>query len=195
MTDNDRVRETAWEYVPPHLRLTYEDYCRIPDGRRYELVEGSLRMTPSPGVFHQKVSGRIEKALRQWVEERDLGEVYYAPLDVVLSEYNVVQPDILFVAKDRLGIIKETHIRGAPDLVVEIFSPGNSDWDRIVKRRLYSRHGVREMWLVDLEARSIEVAVYRRKNLVTIQVYPSGGTLTSPLLPGFSLEVDTIFQP
>lgn len=100
------VRETAPQYIPPQLHLTYEDYRRMPSGERYELVEGDLRkITPASSVLHQRVSGRIEKALRQWVDDHQLGEVYDAPVDVVLSEHNVVQPDILYVCEDRLGIV------------------------------------------------------------------------------------------
>ena len=191
----DVLKETALQYAPADLRLTYEDYCRIPFGERYELVEGELRrMTPSPTVFHQKISGRIEKALREWVDEHNLGEVYDSPIDVVLSEHNVVQPDILYISRERLGIIKEACIRGAPDLVVEILSPSTVEWDRVIKRRIYSRYGVREFWIVDPEGRSIEVASHNGRELATVQVYPLGTTLVSPLLDGFELEIDGVFR-
>ncbi|NPV78710.1 MAG: Uma2 family endonuclease [Firmicutes bacterium] len=189
------VKETAVQYYTADLRLTYADYCRMPSGERYELVEGDLRkMTPAPSVFHQKVSGRIEKALRHWVENRDLGEVYDAPIDVVLSEHNVVQPDILYVSLERLGIIKEAYIQGAPDLVVEILSPSTAELDRVTKRRIYGRYGVREFWIVDPDGHSIEVAAHNGRELATVQVYPPGTTLESPLLDGFRLEIDEVFR-
>jgi len=174
--------------------LTYEDYCRMPSGNRYELVEGDIRMTPSPSVFHQRISRRIEKVLLEWVERHELGEVLHAPIDVVLSEHNVVQPDILYVARERLGIIKEANIQGAPDLVVEILSPSDAEWDRVTKRRVYARFGVREFWIVGPEGRNIEVCVFRDCELKTFQVYPPGTRLSSPLLNDFTLDVAEVFR-
>lgn len=195
MSDSHLIRETAPAYVTKGgPRLTYEDYCRAPAGLRYELVEGDLRMTPSPSTIHQKISGRLEKVLREWVEGHELGEVYYAPTDVVLSEHNVVQPDILYITRERLGIIKEANIQGAPDLVVEILSPNSLEWDRVTKRHLYAKYGVREFWVVDPEGRTIEVAVLREGELATLQVYPVGAMLVSPLLPGFQMPIDQVFR-
>lgn len=194
--DTDKLKETAPQYVPAELRLTYHDYCQIPLGARdrYEIVEGELRqMTPAPSVLHQRISGRIEKALRQWVEDGDLGELLHSPIDVVLSEHNVVQPDILYVSRERLGIVREANIWGAPDLVVEILSPSTAEWDQGLKRRVYGRYGVREFWAVDPEAGSIEVAANNGRELATVQVYSSGMVLRSPLLGGFALEVDKVF--
>ncbi|MBC7340642.1 MAG: Uma2 family endonuclease [Firmicutes bacterium] len=166
----------------------------MPAGLRYELVEGDLRMTPSPSTTHQRISRRLELALHAWVEDHDLGEILDAPLDVVLSEHNVVQPDLVYVARERLGIIKEANIQGAPDLVVEILSPNSLEWDRVTKRHLYAKYGVREFWVVDPEGRTIEVAVLRGGDLVTLQVYPVGSVLVSPLLPGFQLPLDQVFR-
>lgn len=185
-------RETAPRYPSANQGLTYDDYCRMPPGKRYELIEGGLRVVPSPSTLHQKVSGRIGKALQQWAEDRTLGEVYYAPCDVVLSEHDVVQPDILFISRERLEIIKKENVQGAPDLVVEILSPGTEEWDR-AKRRLYASHGVRELWLVDPERHEIEVAVLYGGDLVTQCVCRHGSMLTSPFLEGFSLNVSRVF--
>lgn len=195
--DSGGLKETAPQYVPADLRLTYHDYCQIPLGERdrYEIVEGELRqITPAPTVLHQKISGRIERALRLWVEDRGLGEVYDAPIDVVLGEHNVVQPDILYVSRERLGIVKEANIRGAPDLVVEILSPSTVEWDQGLKRRVYGRYGVREFWAVDPDGRSIELAAHDGRELATVQVYSLGTTLTSRLLAGFELEVKEVFR-
>lgn len=194
MPESDTLREASREYTPRRVMLTYEDYCRMPSGNRYELVEGDIRMTPSPSVFHQRISRRIEKVLLEWVERHELGEVLHAPIDVVLSEHNVVQPDILYVARERLGIIKEANIQGAPDLVVEILSPSDAEWDRVTKRRVYARFGVREFWIVDPEGRNIEVCVFRDCELKTFQVYPPGTRLSSPLLNDFTLDVAEVFR-
>ncbi len=194
MPEQDKVREPGTKYDSPATRLTYEDYCRMPAGLRYELVEGDIRMAPSPSVFHQEVSKRLEKLLLEWVEGQGLGMVYDAPLDVVLSEHNVVQPDLLYVSRERLGIIKEANIWGAPDLVVEILSSSTAEWDRVTKRRAYERYGVKELWLVDLDGRSVEVAARRDAALETVQVYPLGTTLSSPILPGLVLDVNLLFR-
>ncbi|MCL4515315.1 MAG: Uma2 family endonuclease [Firmicutes bacterium] len=189
MQKPDEIREVAQKYDTSVVRLTYEDYCRMPAGLRYELVEGDLRMTPSPDVFHQKISKRLQRVLLEWIEDRGLGEVYDAPLDVVLSNHNVVQPDLLYVAKERLGIIKESNIQGPPDLVVEILSDSSVEWDRVTKRQVYAKYGVRELWLVDPKGRTIEVATLQGHELATFQVYPTGTILNSPLLPGLTLNV------
>jgi Uma2 family endonuclease len=194
MTGPDRIGEATPEYIPPSLRLTYDDYCRMPPGRqRYELIGGAIRVVPSPSVSHQELSGRLFMDLAGWVKDHGLGKVYDAPLDVVLSEYDVVQPDLLYVSRDRLSIIKEANIWGAPDLVVEILSPSTTKWDREIKREVYARFGVRELWLVDPQARSIEVATLKDGALLTLQSYCVGTTLASPLLPGFALDVEGLF--
>lgn len=194
MTDPDRVGEATPEHARPSPRLTYNDYCQIPPGhQRYELVGGAIRVVPSPSVSHQRVSKRLLLALAQWTESHGLGEVYSTPLDVVLSEYDVVQPDLVYVSKERSGIINEANIWGAPDLVVEILSSGTAKWDRDVKRQLYARFGVQELWLVDPQARRAEIATLRDGALLTSQVYCPGVTLASPLLPGFALDVERLF--
>lgn len=191
--DPDVSRETAPKYMAHNIRLTYDDYCRMPSGQRYQLIEGDLMMVPSPNVFHQEISGRIGDALRRWVQGRNLGRVYHAPIDVVLGEHNVFQPDILYISRERLGIIKKANIQGAPDLVVEILSPSTAEVDRVTKRRVYARYGVRELWVVDPEARSVEVAAHNGHELATVQVHPLGTSLESPLLPGLALDIDELF--
>ncbi len=191
----DEVREAVPPYDSYEVRLTYDDYCRAPEGLRYELVEGDLRMVPSPNVSHQRISGHLEKALRDRVDRHGLGEVLDAPLDVVLSQHNVVQPDILYVSRHRLGIITKANIWGPPDLVVEILSPSTANWERTAKRAVYAKYGVQELWIVDPEARSIEVAARQGgADLVTRQVYPEGTTLESQVLPGFALAIDDVFR-
>ncbi|HHY32887.1 MAG TPA: Uma2 family endonuclease [Firmicutes bacterium] len=197
MAKPDKVREVAADYVStvaPSLRLTYSDYCEIPPGQqRYELIGGALRVVPSPSVIHQEISKRLHRALVEWIEDRGLGKVYFAPLDVVLSEYDVVQPDLLYVSNDRMEIVKEANILGPPDLVVEVLSPGTVEWDRKIKRQTYARFGIRELWLADPESRSIEVETLTDGDLSTSGAYGPGSTLRSPILPGFSLSVDIVF--
>ena len=139
--------------------LTYEDYRNTPDDERYELLDGELVMIAAPNVAHQKALFRIARLVEDFVLERGLGGVFIAPTDVVLSDTNVVQPDVIFVSKERMSVVGDANIQGAPDLVVEIVSPNNPERDLVRKRDIYARHGVGEYWTVDPEARSIRVMV------------------------------------
>ncbi len=139
------------------IKFTYQDYLLLPEDKRYELIEGELLTVPSPDVEHQELSRDLEHILWEFVKQNNLGSIFNAPLDVVLSEEDVVQPDILFVSKERAHIIKEKNIQGAPDLVIEILSPATSERERTLKRKLYAKYGVKEYWIVDPEEKSIEV--------------------------------------
>lgn len=177
------------------VKFTYQDYCLLPEEKRYELIEGELLMVPSPSWTHQTILKRLFSILDAYVTEHRLGEVRFAPLDVILSEEDVVQPDLLFLSKDRLGLVTERGVRGAPDLVVEVLSEASSERDRTLKRKVYAKYGVREYWIVDPGARTIEVAGLGPGGLSTLQVYPVGTTFRSPLLEGFELPLDRIFLP
>ncbi|HHY94614.1 MAG TPA: Uma2 family endonuclease [Firmicutes bacterium] len=193
------------EVVPKYLsgtrpgssggRFTYEDYCRLPVEGRYELVEGDIRMAPSPSVLHQEISIRLAARLLSWVDEHALGKVYLAPLDVVLDRRNVLQPDISYVSAERLAIIQEANIVGPPDLVVEILSSSDPDWDRVTKRAVYARHGVREYWLVDPVTKAVEVTRQQDGQLVTAAVYVAPAAFSSPLLPGLTVDLEALFRP
>ncbi len=140
----------------PKLKLTYEDYAKTPEGERWELIDGELNMSPSPKRAHQRNQVKLGTRMSFFAEEKDLGEVYF-DFDVALSDTDTVRPDLLFVSKERLHIITEDNVRGAPDLVVEIRSPSTARQDWTVKRELYARHGVKEYWLVDPEAATVAV--------------------------------------
>ncbi len=176
-------------------KFTYEDLRAMPqDGKRYELLEGEVYMTPSPNVTHQKVTGNIYLALRQFVEEGSLGEVFIAPLDVVLDEHNVVQPDVLFVKKERLLAITPLFVNGAPDLVVEVLSPSNADFDRTIKRRAYAAAAVPEIWYVDPRDHSVEVLrLDANSSYGAARRFSGNDLLISPTLPGFELPISRIF--
>ncbi|HBI24855.1 MAG TPA: restriction endonuclease, partial [Nitrospiraceae bacterium] len=119
-------------------KYTYEDYLKTPDDVRYELIEGELLMTPSPVPRHQRISRKIEFILEEFVTNNDLGEIFYAPCDVHLDNENVVQPDILFISKERLNIIGEKNIQAAPDLAIEILSESSAYRDLVQKKKLYT---------------------------------------------------------
>ncbi len=147
----------VFDQLPPG-DLTYDDYVRLPDdGRRYEIIDGELEVSPAPNPRHQRVSAKFFAILHNHVEERRLGQVYYAPIDVLLARDSIVQPDLVFVAAARELIITERAIEGPPDLVVEILSPWSDRRDRVTKARLFARYGVRQYWIVDPEARTLEM--------------------------------------
>lgn len=166
----------------------------LPEDKRYEVIEGELLVTPAPTARHQRVLMRLAVRLSHHVETTGLGEVLPAPTDVILAHESIVQPDILFIARHRLGIIDlDGGVHGAPDLVVEILSPSTAGRDQVVKRKLYSKYGVREYWVADSASASIEVMALGPVGLETVQVYPVGSALTSPLLPGVSRSVAEVF--
>jgi len=177
------------------IKFTYEDYKNLPESetRRYELLEGELVMVPSPNYEHQRISGNLEFILRGFIQERNLGIIIYAPFDVHLGE-DIVQPDILFISKERSGIITEAEVRGAPDLVIEVLSLATAGRDRTYKRTLYAKHGVKEYWLVDPEKKAVEVCTLKEKGFEIAGVYNKTEILTSPLLLCLSIDLKKIFQ-
>ena len=139
------------------VRFNYGDYCLLPEDKRYYLIDGELYMAPAPSSRHQRLPLKLARLLADFIEGHGLGEVYIAPLDVILSEEDVLQPDLLFVTQERRGIVSERGCEGPPDLVVEILSPATEQRDRELKRKVYAKFGVPEYWLVDPQAESIEV--------------------------------------
>lgn len=181
--------------VNTQIKFTYEDYKNLPESetKRYELLEGELVMVPSPGFAHQMISWNIGFLLGKFIKEQDLGIVLSAPFDVVLSQENVLQPDLLFVSKDCMDIITDLNIQGAPDLVVEIFSPSTADRDRTYKKILYARYGVKECWLVDPEEKTVEVWALGERGYERKALYREREALASPLLIGFRMDLREVF--
>ena len=177
--------------INTNIKFTVDDYLCTPDDQRYELVEGELLLTPSPTPEHQDAVGEVFVPLKHFVRAHDLGHVWVAPLDTVLSEHNVYQPDVLFVSKERLDVVRD-RVWGAPDLAVEVLSPSTERRDRVLKLRNYARYGVKEVWFVDLRRREIEVLCLGPEGYGPAGVYGPGDTVRSPLLPGFELLVDSV---
>ncbi len=173
---------------------TYRDYLRLEDDQRYEVIEGQLIMVPAPSSFHQWFSHNLEILLTEFVREHKLGYVFDAPIDVILDENNVVQPDLLFIAKRRREIIRERGIFGAPDLVVEIVSPSSVDRDYHTKQRLYERFGVREYWLVDPGNRAVDVLGLSEDGYASVSFACADGRVNSSVLAGLSVALADIFQ-
>jgi Uma2 family endonuclease len=176
-------------------KLTYDDFLLFPDdGKRHELIDGEHYVSASPNVRHQRVLIRFLRVMSAFVEERRLGEVFVAPLDIVLSIHDVVEPDLLFVSTERATIIGQANLRGAPDLAVEVLSPSNRRYDEVLKRELYERAGIQEYWLVDPEADTVKV--FRRDGerfgRPLLFSRHDGDVLTTPLLPGLEIPLDIV---
>ncbi|OIP41327.1 hypothetical protein AUJ95_03490 [Candidatus Desantisbacteria bacterium CG2_30_40_21] len=145
------LREDIW---------TYEDYLTLPnDGKTYQIIGGDLFMTAAPLIYHQAISRNLAFIIWEFVKDHDIGDVFFSPIDVVFSSTNVVQPDIIYISKERLDIKKEKAIFGAPDLIIEILSPTTLQMDVLLKKVLYQRFGVREYWIVDPKEQKVDVFV------------------------------------
>ena len=177
----------------PAIKFTYQDYINTPDDKRYELIDGELILAPAPRRDHQTVDTRLGWRLARFVEENALGVTYSAPRDVVFSDTNIVQPDLMFISNERMHIDTEAEVWGGPDLIVEILSPSTAARDRTVKQSLYARNGVKEYWLIDADERTIEVLLLGDQGLEPVATYGEGDTLVSPTLPGFTILVDDVF--
>lgn len=181
--------------IPIKDSYTYEDYARLPEGTPFQLIGGKLIMTPAPGTYHQIILMRLIEKLLFFLAGKDLGILFTAPVDVFLEEKETYQPDIIFIAKDRMHIIETTKIKGAPDLVIEILSPSTGYYDLKKKARVYARCGVKEYWIVDPEDKSIEVFQQKEGNFVLVHHVEETGQAKSILLKGFAVEAKEIFAP
>jgi len=180
----------------PDTRLTYDDFLQFPDdGKRHELIDGEHYVTPSPNLRHQRLSGRLHLSLAEYLRAHpSVGEVYYAPLDVVLSHWDIVEPDLLLVAADQVNILTEKNVVGAPALVVEILSPSTRKRDQQLKHRLFEKKGVREYWMIDPEQNTVTVdRLDDGATFTRIGVLGSDGLLTTPLLSGWALPLSQLF--
>ncbi len=179
--------------APEDIRpLTYDDLLATPDdGKRYEIIGGELVVSPSPNTEHQWASGDLFGEMRSHVREYDLGVIFSAPIDVMLSPHQFVVPDIVFVSRERGHIIAKQYIDGAPDLIVEIVSPSSQRRDRVTKAALYAMAGVREYWIVDLEAKVVDVFRLHDGRYERIPV--ENGIARSEVLAGFTIEAARLF--
>lgn len=183
----------------PYVRYSYGDYRSLvaSTDKRYELLDGEIVMVPSPTTGHQRVSRNLEFLLVTFVRAHRLGEVFDAPFDVVFGEgatREVAQPDLVFVSSERRSIITEHAIEGAPDLVVEILSPGSEAVDRGYKRALYARYGVAEYWIVDPKAKVIEVYGLGPSGFEPRGRYQPRHQFASPLFSDLRLPLEEVFR-
>jgi Uma2 family endonuclease len=191
------------ETVVEKGRYTYKDYIKASEEgmfltppKRYELIEGELLMAPSPVTAHQRILIKLLSEIFNFITQNSLGEVFTSPYDVVLDEYNVLQPDIIFVSKERAEIITEKNIKGAPDLVVEIISESTAYRDTIQKKRLYARFGIKEYWIVAPDDKLVEVYVLKDKEdaYSLVKIYLEDHVLESTVLKGLKIDLKKIFQ-
>jgi len=182
----------------PGVKLTYDDFVLFPDdGLRHELIDGEHYVTPSPNTKHQSISINLTVLIGSWLEQNPIGRLFHAPFDVVFSRFDVVEPDLLYLSNARAAdALTPLHVRGVPELVVEIGSPGTRKRDETIKRRLYERAGVEEYWVVDPEIDAIRV--YRRDGDEFARVVElsaeTGDVLTTQLLPGLEIPLARVFK-
>jgi len=196
MAGEDSMRSPA---AHVDTRLTYDDFVHFPDdGNRHELIDGVHYVTPSPDVRHQAIVVRLVLAIGNHLQSNPhLGRVFVAPLDVVLSHHDIVEPDVLFVATEQAAILTEKNVQGPPALVIEVLSPGTRKRDAQAKRRLFERSGVREYWLVDPELDTVQVlrmAPDGKLLRVAELSVENDETLTTPLLPDWALALRDVFS-
>ena len=192
-TDTAQRRRMPMATTEHAVKLTYDDYCRTPDDERYELLNGELMMVPAPNTKHQLVQGKLLGELGRFARGHGLGKVLGAPFEVVLSDTNLVQPDVLFISRAREDRLTEQNLRGAPDLVIEILSPSTAKVDVGQKYDLYGRHGVLEYWIVDPVAETIAVHRQRDGGLEPVATFGRGENLATAVLEGLALELDDLF--
>ena len=193
MSGSDHVKPAG-----PGLKLTYDDFVLFPDdGKRHELIDGEHYVTPSPNTRHQQILLNLTLIIGNWLEAHRVGRLFFAPFDVVFSNFDVVEPDLLYLSNERAATaITPLHVRGVPELVVEVGSPGTRKRDETIKRHLYERSGVSEYWIVDPDIDVVRV--YRRERDVfgrpTELSREGGDVLTTTLLPGLEMPLARIFR-
>ena len=177
------------------IRLTYQDYLLFPDdGLRHEIIEGEHYVSPSPSARHQRILLKLSHLMQTHLEARTIGEIFFAPFDVLLSEYNILVPDLIYLSNERKDLLTSKNLQGAPDLVVEILSPSTRSRDKRLKRDVYERTGVAEYWMIDPDHDVVDV--YRRTVAGAFNDpirLDRTRSLTTPLLPDLVLSLEKVF--
>ena len=187
----------AMQTHDPVQKLTYDDFLLFPDdGKRHELIDGEHYVSPSPNIRHQRISLRLALIVGSWLETHPVGELFHAPLDVVFTLFDVVEPDLLYVSNARATeILTEAHVAGAPEIVIEIASRETRKRDETIKKRLYERSAVAEYWVVDPERDAIRVYTRGKRGFGGARELSAeaGDVLTTPLLPGLEVPLARVF--
>lgn len=182
--------------IPQPKLLTYEDYVKLtpPDNGNFELLNGQIYFMASPKPSHQRISLRLSYFLAAYVIPNNLGEIFPAPMDVVFTEHDTFQPDLLFISKERLNIIGENRIEGSPDLVVEILSPSNDNSEMSYKKHIYEITGVQEYWLINVEKQTLTLYKQVDNELRWQRDIQKNEVLQSEIIKGVELELSKIFE-
>lgn len=176
------------------VKLTYQDYLQYPDdGKHHEIIDGEHYMTAAPFFSHQYYLKKIVHQMENYLNKTNQGIVLFAPLDVILSDYDVVQPDILYVSKDNYPVIKEKGVFGTPDLVVEILSASTEQRDKKLKMDLYARYGIPGYWIVDPNEKLVFQYIFKENRYFRNSVCDK--KLTSVVIPGLTLDLEKVFSP
>jgi Uma2 family endonuclease len=176
--------------------LTYEDYLAMPDdGRRYEILDGEVAVTATPVTLHQRIVGNLYWVLRGHVHSRRLGQVYLAPITVILANTTVVEPDLVYVDNARASLVGERGINGAPSLLIEVLSPSTAANDRGPKFQLYARYGVPWYWIADTDARVLEGFELADGAYRLVARLQGEGSVALPPFPDLTLVVDELWRP
>ncbi len=175
------------------VKLTNEDYAKLPENAPYQLINGELVMSPAPSIYHQRISRKILIKFDNHVERNKLGEVFDAPIDILLGETETFQPDMVFVSNENKSLIKVANIEGTPDLIVEILSPSTAYYDLKHKKNIYELSGVKEYWIVDPMEKTVEIFFNENKKYTLIGNYSKTEICKSKLLTGFEISLTEIF--
>ena len=178
--------------------MTYDDLLALPDdGLRHELIDGEHFVSPAPGSAHQLIVGNLHVLIREFLRQQPIGVVMLAPFDVVFSQHDVVEPDLIYFSRERFkAVVGEKNAAGAPDLAIEVLSPSSRRRDEVLKRRLYERTSVPEYWIVDPDLEAVKVyrlveGRYEKSAELSLE---QGDRLTTPALPGCSLALSAVFE-
>jgi len=177
---------------PAKKQLTFREYEQLPEGAPYQLIGGELTMTPSPTFLHQKCLASLGNLLFEFVKDRQLGEVVFAPMDVYFTDTEIYQPDIIFISNERKNIIQD-RVKGVPDLVVEILSPSSAYYDLVQKKRTYEQSGTTEYWIVDPGEKTIEVFENMDGQFGIFSQARETGSVKSRLLKEFVVDLRSVF--
>jgi len=190
-----KVKEPAVSYLAKRKNYTYHDYLNLPeDGKRYEVINGELVMVEAPNTIHQNIIIKIIYEIEDFLRQQKIGKIFCSPTDIKFNDTNVVQPDILFISKERLNIITENNINGAPNLIMEILSPGTAYYDLIGKKELYEQFGVKEYWIVDPRKQRVDVYQNVKQQFELDQRIELEGIVTSVVIKGFEINYENIFS-
>ncbi len=179
--------------IKQKAKWTYDDFVFLPAELRCEIIEQSLFMAPSPTPDHQNASANLSFIIQSVVKKTRAGVVFLAPMDVVLDKSNVIQPDLLFIANENKGIIKNA-IKGVPDCIIEIISTGYVKYDRVKKYSLYEKFGVKEYWIVDPANELVEIFILENDKYKLHSYAEVKGKVKSKVIKGLDVDVKKIFK-